>query len=578
MTHTTFNIQLCVLALFWICSGCGTTKPKANKGLANLSSTKPQTESYERGMSQFIDASVKLAQGYPDDALRDLQAAIQTMPDHAASAFLMAKIYAEKKDYVNAERYAQTAIQSDPNIIWYYSQLSTIQSESSNSNGAINTLEKAVKRFPKDIDLKIELAELYLKITEYNKALAIYNDLETQSGMMEQVLRRKIDIYQYLKQNEAAITELNKLIAAIPNNNPYYYQLYDLLLALNRKDEAMRILEQLKKEHPNDPMASFKLIEYYQSTNRKADAISTLKSAFANPLLQLEPKVHYLIMLLQQPEYSSERPLFQELAHTLYKQNPNSAIVLTLKGDIFNSLGIADSARHYFKRSLVYHELNQQAWEAVITKDIELNLQDSLLMDSEKALEVFPNNPRFIFYNAVGHQQKMNYKKAISGYEKYLKFSTSSPGQLEQAYINLGECYFQTNEFSKSYIYFDKALGVNPNNPLTLNNYAYRLAERGEQLEKALSMSQQLITSNPNQGQYADTHGWVLFKLNRLNDAQTWLEKAYQLQPTAVIADHLGDLYYQLGKPDIAVNYWKEAKTKGLNNDNIQQKINQRRP
>ena len=61
---------------------------------------------------------------------------------------------------------------------------------------------------------------------------------------------------------------------------------------------------------------------------------------------------------------------------------------------------------------------------------------------------------------------------------------------------------------------YDMSLSYDPMNVYTLNNYAFYLAQRGTNLDKAEKMSFRVVNAlapgNPN---YQDTHAWVLYNM-----------------------------------------------------------------
>jgi len=56
---------------------------------------------------------------------------------------------------------------------------------------------------------------------------------------------------------------------------------------------------------------------------------------------------------------------------------------------------------------------------------------------------------------------KANYSKAISFYQKFLNGGIESA----QAYYNLGNCYFRSNEMGKAILYYEKAEKLTPGDP-----------------------------------------------------------------------------------------------------------------
>jgi len=107
---------------------------------------------------------------------------------------------------------------------------------------------------------------------------------------------------------------------------------------------------------------------------------------------------------------------------------------------------------------------------------------------------------------------------------------------------------------------FRKALELEPNNALILNNLGYSMVERGENLEEALKMIQRAVDAEPGTGAYLDSLGLALFKLGRLAEAESpLLEAARQFPASSAVHEHLGDLYAGQGRPDHARAAWQKA-------------------
>ena len=60
---------------------------------------------------------------------------------------------------------------------------------------------------------------------------------------------------------------------------------------------------------------------------------------------------------------------------------------------------------------------------------------------------------------------------------------------------------------------FRKVLAVMPDNPATLNYLGYMLTDRNMRLPEALAMIQKAVDSDPNNGAYLDSLGWVYLPL-----------------------------------------------------------------
>ena len=140
----------------------------------------------------------------------------------------------------------------------------------------------------------------------------------------------------------------------------------------------------------------------------------------------------------------------------------------------------------------------------------------------------------------------------------------------------LGDSYHALNDFKSSDDFYEKALILNPKNIYVLNNYGYYLSLRSERLERAAELSLKANELEPNQSNYQDTYGWILYKQKKYEEAKEWLEKAVNGGGggNGVILEHLGDIYFQLKKTDEAMLYWEKAKGKAGVTEFLDKKIN----
>ena len=145
---------------------------------------------------------------------------------------------------------------------------------------------------------------------------------------------------------------------------------------------------------------------------------------------------------------------------------------------------------------------------------------------------------------------------AIEKYENISK-SKSDVGDL---FRKLGICYEQTGQSQKAETAFYKALELNPNDTSALNYLGYWWADEGRNLEQAMKLITKAVELYPDNGYYADSLGWVYYKIGETKKAVNWLEHAIQLAPDdAVIHEHLGDVYWQLGRLLEARYKWQFA-------------------
>ena len=73
-------------------------------------------------------------------------------------------------------------------------------------------------------------------------------------------------------------------------------------------------------------------------------------------------------------------------------------------------------------------------------------------------------------------------------------------------------------------------------------------------------MIRKAVELRPNDGYIVDSLGWVLYRLNRPDEAVGHLERAVELRPEdPVLNDHLGDAYWAVGRQREARFQWSAA-------------------
>jgi tetratricopeptide (TPR) repeat protein len=53
--------------------------------------------------------------------------------------------------------------------------------------------------------------------------------------------------------------------------------------------------------------------------------------------------------------------------------------------------------------------------------------------------------------------------------------------------------------------------------------------------------------------------GWVAYRLGRLEEAESYLRRAWELDQNPEIAAHLGEVLWTMGMPDAAMEVWREG-------------------
>jgi tetratricopeptide (TPR) repeat protein len=268
-----------------------------------------------------------------------------------------------------------------------------------------------------------------------------------------------------------------------------------------------------------------------------------------------------------------------ELSRILTVAHPDDARAYAVYGDMLLQNERMKEAKTMYQKSITLNNQVYEVQEQLVRIEIGDNDLDGAIKDGENALSFFPNQAWMNYLVGLAWLQKKEYNKALT----YVKNATSLEFQdkdlLSQSYSTLGDCYHDLKDLKNSDAAYDKALTYNADNVFTLNNYAYYLSLRGEQLDKAASMSKHSNDLQPNNASFEDTYAWILFKQKDYNGAKQWMEKALADDKTnsPIKSEHYGDIMFYLGNVDAAVESWKKAKANGDQSPVLERKINERK-
>jgi tetratricopeptide (TPR) repeat protein len=104
-----------------------------------------------------------------------------------------------------------------------------------------------------------------------------------------------------------------------------------------------------------------------------------------------------------------------------------------------------------------------------------------------------------------------------------------------------------------------KLIQLKPDFAQAYNALGYTLADRNMKLEEAHNLIEKALTLSPNDHFILDSMGWVEYRLGKLDKAADYLRQAYTAQTDPEIAAHLGEVLWQQGKHDEALQTWDEA-------------------
>jgi len=113
----------------------------------------------------------------------------------------------------------------------------------------------------------------------------------------------------------------------------------------------------------------------------------------------------------------------------------------------------------------------------------------------------------------------------------------------------------------------------NPQASHALNALGFSLADRNMRLPEAKALIVRALELTPGDPFITDSLGWVEFRLGNLQEALRLLEFAFEKQPHAEIAAHLGEVLWLLKARDRALSVWREGWRLDKNDSALQETL-----
>ncbi len=555
-------------------------------GTAQKRSAKKKTDKKELSEKQrYIEADLFM-QAMREKAVNNLEKsghlldqALEINPKDAAAHYEKAKILLETGRGEQAFEEASKAVQLDEKNKWYKSLYANLAKAEGKYDTYVAVYKELSDTYPTELNYLNELAFAYYFTGDYKKAVETYDNIEDQVGINEGLTKQKAKLYNLIGQPENAVKEYERLIATNPDEPRYYALLAEFSTKNNMEDKAVWAYQKIVELNPEDPYVHISLAEFYKNKGEDLKAFEELKLGMANQNLGLKTKINLLFNYYSGPLTEEQKKQALELSEILKKAHPDEVVAESFHATMLYENKEYAEARVIFREILKENAGNYPFWEQLLFSDLYLDDNEQLAKDSEEALKYFPSYPLPYFFAGISYFQLKDFEKAKTFLEDGKDFVVNNPALLEQFYSSLGDTYNELKNYDASYAAYDKALGINPDNSIVLNNYAYYLSLRSEQLEKAEKMAARAVELDPYNNNNLDTYAWVLYKLEKFDKAFEWIQKAVANggDESGVVLEHYGDILYKLGKTEEAVTFWNKAKQQKDYSDLLDKKIQDRK-
>jgi len=485
-----------------------------------------------------------------EGAIRNFEQALRYWPTDHASMFELSEQYYNDGRIEEAFDMIQKAAKLDPENKWYQIRLGLFYRKLEQYDDFIKLYEDLTKKHPDDPDMLSELIDTYLVTEQYDKALKKMDMLEDLVGANELITEQRLNVYRRQGNTKKVVAELEKLIEQNPENIRYYGMLAQLYAENGKIKDALKTYERMKEVNPEHPYINISLLELYEMNGETDKAFNELLGAIRNKNLDITTKANtydYWMNKYQGAPNVSEQA--RQCGEAFIETHPDNKLGYLILGSYYLIEENAVKSKEQFQHVLSIDSTDFYGWQNLIVSESHLNENEAVRDHAVAALKYYPMQPVFYWYAGVASAVLKDNENAINYLEKGRRYTTDKT-QMANFDAFLGDIYHEVGDEEKAFEAYERTLRNDPDNVLVLNNYAYYLAVKGQDLDKALEMSTKAITTEPDNPTYLDTHAWVLYKKGNYQEAEEYMKKALKLlkEPDATYQEHYDAIVKKLGK------------------------------
>jgi Flp pilus assembly protein TadD len=409
---------------------------------------------------------------------------------------------------------AQTVIQAaGANANERIGQLATALLEEAEAPAVLAVMSAAVGPNPSPETLTL-LAQLSLEA--YDPARAQRYAQQAYAAEPSLTAAKQILARVYVMQSDAsqAIATAHEVMIGDPKN--YTFELAEVLIALDRREEARQELERLR-------VSGAPAAEVDQRLALLAFQGGDLPEAqrrFADLAARGEVGEGVILYLADIAARDGDKAA----ALAGYRQLENSSLAMTARTRAAAIL-LPDNRAAAFALLDDYAVAHpEETFELTLTKVHLLadhDETDAGLALLQAALDRHPKHPALEYERAVLLERAGNVHESVAS--------------------------------------LDRLITERPEDPTLLNALGYTLADHAQDLPRAEKLIRRALVFSPDNPAVLDSLGWVRFKRGDARGAVPVLEHAYALGQDSDIAAHLGEALWQSGDETQARNVWAKA-------------------
>jgi tetratricopeptide (TPR) repeat protein len=564
-------LAVCVVVCAAILGGCNAKTGEALERPLAREDRAPTAMDTARqlAMQHVIDGSIEEVKGDYAKAVLEFQDALRYNQDPAIY-YALSKNYSLLGKHSLAIDAGREAVKRGPENMDYRRNLADVYALAFEYDAAASQFEEIIRRDSSQLEAWYNLARIY-QSRKPLRALEVYEEITRRFGPEWEILLQTAEINNKLGRFDKAADALEEMSKIDPANKALKESLAQTLVRAGKFDEALAVYSQLRELNPEDFTIVAEIGGIRLARGENARAREEFARVLSQDSVAVDMKLHigemYFAQLAKDSTLAPEtKTVFEQIA----AQHPDDWRPFWFLGAVGSMMHDDSTAVKNFRRVTVLASWNADAWVYLSSVFLGKNNFEEVAKILESAVRILPDDYRVNFFLGVSYSRLNRPLDAARVLEHARQIN---PREVD-AIAQLAMVYDGIKRYDESDALYEEALRLDPANSLVLNNFAYSLAERNVQLDRALTMSRKAVEADATNSSYLDTIGWICYRLGNYKDAERYVKEAIgKGEVNAVVYEHLGDIYFAMNQKDLALEQWNLALKLDAGNTVLRDKI-----
>lgn len=418
-------------------------------------------------------ANFKISQGEREAGIEMLQNLLEENQDHRELLLRLSELLIEDRKKDEALTLVNRLLEK-----------ADTDAEANFLRGRISVLEnnhiQALQYFTNAITFNSGLLQAYVAKSESEISLGQFSTAEETAlkavSLNRQFVPARAQYAKALALNgnaQQALVEADEILSQYPDFANALIAKTEGLIVLEKYQEASRILNELLQAHPENIFFLHRLSFVSRKSGNYKEALGYIRR-----LLDVNPNV---------------RDAVNELV-AVYKETGN------MQGGLDELERLAAESEvpdvYFMHKGLVHvGEGNMDAAEKEFRRSLEAN----------------PDNYQPYLYLGQINLMRKDYRQAVAEVDKILQQND----RFAPAYLLKGMYQYSDGNTPAAEESYQKVLEITADDPVASNNLAWIYADENRNLDRALTLAENSRGKDPNNPHYADTLGWVYYRMER---------------------------------------------------------------